>query len=102
MDTQGLKILGARILVKEEKLENELASGLILPGREKQQTNKGVVLMVGPGAMLEDGRVIPVDVKVGDTVIYSSFSGSPVKEKPDDPDTYLILNERDILCVFEK
>lgn len=98
---ENLKILGARILVKEERLEKETASGLILPGREKQQTNKGTVLKVGPGAMLEDGTIVPVGVKTGDTVIYSSFSGSPIKEKADDPDVYLILNERDILCVFE-
>lgn len=102
MEMKGLKILGARILVKEERLEDKLESGIIVPGREKEQTNKGTVLMTGPGAMLEDGRVIPVGVKPGDTVIYSSFSGSPIKEKADDPDVYLILNERDILCVFEK
>ena len=73
-----------------------------MPGREKQQTNKGKVLIVGDGAMLENGTKVPVQVKVGETVIYSSFSGSPIKENPDDEDTYLILNERDILCVIEE
>lgn len=102
MEMKGMKILGARILVKEQRLEKEMASGIVLPGREKQQTNRGTVLMVGPGAMLEDGRIVPVGVKEGDEVVYSSFSGSPIKEKADDDDVYLILNERDILCVFEK
>jgi co-chaperonin GroES (HSP10) len=48
---------------------------------------------------LADGTRVPVGVSVGETVIYSSFSGSPIKETEDDPDYYLILNERDILCV---
>ena len=101
MDISKFRINGARVLVKEEKLSTELSSG-IMPGREKQQTNKGKVLIVGDGAMLENGTKVPVQVKVGETVIYSSFSGSPIKENPDDEDTYLILNERDILCVIEE
>ena len=101
MDISKFRINGARVLVKEEKLSAELSSGIIMPGREKQQTNKGKVLIVGDGAMLENGTKVPVQVKVGETVIYSSFSGSPIKEKSDDEDVYLILNERDILCVVE-
>ena len=101
MNTSKIRINGARVLVKEEKLSQELASGIIMPGREKQQTNRGKVLVVGDGAILENGTKIPVGVSVGETVIYSSFSGSPIKENADDEDTYLILNERDILCVVE-
>ena len=86
-------------MVKEERLSSETDKGIILPGREKQQTNKGIVLAVGDGALLADGTRVPVGVSVGETVIYSSFSGSPIKETEDDPDYYLILNERDILCV---
>ena len=97
-----LRINGSRILVKEEKLKDELSSGIIMPGRSKEQTNKGLVIMVGDGAMLENGTKVPVQVHVGETVIYSSFSGSPVKVSGDDEDTYLILNERDILCVIEE
>lgn len=100
--SKKIRINGARVLVKEEKLSGELSSGIIMPGREKQQTNKGKVLIVGDGAMLENGTKVPVQVKVGETVIYSSFSGSPIKENPDDENTYLILNERDILCVVEE
>ena len=101
MDTSKIRINGARVLVKEEKLSQELASGIIMPGREKQQTNKGKVLLIGDGAMLENGTKVPVQVAVGETVIYSSFSGSPIKENADDEDKYLILNERDILCVIK-
>lgn len=101
MDTSKIRINGARILVKEERLSDATSSGIIMPGREKQQTNKGTVLVVGDGAMLENGTKVPVQVKVGDTVIYSSFSGSPIKQDANDEDIYLILNERDILCVIE-
>ena len=101
MDVNKIRINGSRVLVKEERLSKETESGIIMPGRDKQQTNKGKVLVVGDGAMLENGTKVPVAVKVGETVIYSSFSGSPIKAKADDEDTYLILNERDILCVVE-
>lgn len=96
-----VRINGARVLVKEEKLSETTASGIVMPGRDKQQTNKGVVIAVGDGSMLENGTKIPVAVNVGETVLYSSFSGSPVKVSQSDEDTYLILNERDILCVIE-
>ena len=93
-------ILGARCLVQEIRQDAETASGIVIPGREKEQTNKGVVLAVGDGAILEDGTVVPMKVAVGDHVLYSSFSGSPVKVNSNDPDTYIILNERDILCKY--
>lgn len=98
---ENIRINGARVLVKEEKLTDELSSGIIMPGRSKEQTNKGTVVMVGDGAMLENGTKVPVQVSVGERVIYSSFSGSPVKVNANDEDTYLILNERDILCVIQ-
>ena len=97
-----VRINGSRILVKEEKLKDELSSGIIMPGRSKEQTNKGIVIAVGDGAILENGVKVPVQVKPGEMVIYSSFSGSPVKVNADDEDVYLILNERDILCVIEE
>lgn len=101
MDTSKIRINGARLLVKEQKLEDKMSSGIIVSGRSKQQTNIGTVIKVGDGAMLENGTKVPVAVSVGETVIYSSFSGSPIKEKADDPDEYIILNERDVLCVIE-
>lgn len=102
MDTTKLRINGARILVKEDKMDEKLNSGIIVPERKKQQTNRGKVLLVGDGALLENGVRVPVNVKVGETVIYSSFSGSPIKENEKDPDEYLILNERDVLCVIQE
>lgn len=102
MDVSKIRINGSRVLVKEERLSDTTSSGIIMPGRDKQQTNKGKVLVVGDGALLENGTKVPVAVKVGETVIYSSFSGSPIKQDANDEDTYLILNERDILCVVEE
>ena len=102
MDASKIRINGSRVLVKEEKLSTETSSGIVMPGRDKQQTNKGKVLVVGDGAMLENGTKVPVAVAVGNTVIYSSFSGSPIKQNPDDEDVYLILNERDILCIIDE
>lgn len=96
-----IKINGARILVQEKKLTAETLSGIIIPEREKQKTNMGVVIQVGDGAMLENGTKIPVGINVGETVIYSSFSGSPIKVNKDDEEEFLILNERDVLCVVE-
>jgi chaperonin GroES len=97
---ERFKILGARCLVQEIRQDAETTSGIVIPGREKEQTNKGVVLVIGDGAILEDGTKVPMKVSVGDHVLYSSFSGSPVKASSDDPDTFIILNERDILCVY--
>lgn len=102
MEISKIRINGARVLVKEEKLSEATSSGIVIPGREKQQTNKGTVLVVGDGSMLENGTKVPVQISVGEKVIYSSFSGSPVKVNANDEEVYLILNERDILCVLEE
>jgi len=101
MNVSKIRINGARVLVKEFKYEDKMSSGIIVSGRSKQQTNQGTVVAVGDGAILENGTRVPMRVKEGDRVIYSAFSGSPIKEKADDPEEYLILNERDILCIIE-
>lgn len=101
MDTSKIVVNGARVLVKEQRLNKEVGSGIVLPGREKEHTNQGIVLAVGNGAMLEDGTIVPVNVKVGEKVMYTAFSGSPIVFEDDNDNEeyrYLILNERDILC----
>lgn len=94
----NIKVLGARLVVKELKNDVKTAGGVIIPGREKEQTNRGEVIAIGDGAMLDDGRKVPMQVKVGDTIAYASFAGSPIEI---DGQVVLILNERDILCIFE-
>lgn len=102
MDVSKIVIKGARVLVKEKLLSKTTKSGIEIPGREKEHTCQGTVLAVGDGAMLENGTLIPVSVNVGDKVMYTAFSGSPIQETGDDDEEkevrYLILNERDILC----
>ena len=92
-----IKVLGARLLVKENKQEEKTASGIIVPGRDKEPTFIGEVLAVGNGAILENGSRVPMDINVGDTVVYTTFSGSPLVYQNEQ---YIILNERDVLCVL--
>lgn len=101
-----MKVLGARCIVREIKNSDTTTSGIVIPGQDKKPTNKGIVIAVGDGAMLEDGRKVPVDLKVGDTVIYSAFAGSPIvvsdkHAKKDGEEEFIVLNERDILAVIE-
>ena len=101
MDISKIIVNGSRVLVKEQVLSNELDSGIYVPDREKEQTFQGTVLAVGDGAILEDGTPVPVKVKIGEKVLYTAYSGSPIVmagEEKDDTTRYLILNEADILC----
>lgn len=94
-----MKVLGARCIVKEiKRQDNKTSAGIILPGAEKEPTYTGIVVGVGDGALLDNGMKVPMQVKEGDKVIYTTFSGSPVSV---DDETFLILNERDILCILE-
>ena len=95
-----IRVFGARCVVAEEKLEATTASGIVIPGRDKEQTNIGTVLVVGDGALLDNGTKVPMFVKPGDRVVYASFAGTPIVSK--DTDEHLIvLNERDILCCID-
>lgn len=98
--TKHVEVLGARCLVREEKLSETTQSGIIIKDRDKQQTSRGTVLVIGDGAILEDGTKVPMKVAVGDKVIYTEFSGMPVKVNSDDEERYIILNERDIVCKY--
>lgn len=101
MDVSKFIINGSRILVKEQTLSNETDNGIYVPGRDKEQTFQGVVLAVGDGALLENGTKVPVKVNVGEKVLYTAYSGSPIVvagEEEDEKSRYLILNEADILC----
>lgn len=95
-----IKVFGARCVVAEDRLEEKTNSGIVIPGRDKEQTNIGTVIIVGDGAMLDDGTKVPMDVKVGDKVLYANFAGTPIVSKDTD-EHLLVLNERDILCVLE-
>ena len=96
----ALKPLEDRIVVQPLESEQTTASGLVIPDTAKEKPQEGIVLAVGPGRWDEDGeKRIPLDVKEGDTVIYSKYGGTEVKYGAEE---YLILSARDVLAVIEK
>jgi chaperonin GroES len=95
---KSLRVLGARCVVEEFKLDEKTKTGIIVPGRDKEPTNRGKVIAVGEGARFEDGTLCPMQVQVGDVVVYAHFAGSPIEV---DDKVYVILNERDILCIID-
>jgi chaperonin GroES len=94
----SLQPLEDRIVVKPGEGEEMTASGLVIPDTAKEKPQEGEVIAVGPGRF-EDGKRIPMDVKAGDTVIYSKYGGTEVKLEGDD---YLILSARDVLAIVNK
>src|SRR5437667_1076828 len=89
--------LDDRIVVRANESEATTASGLVIPDTAKEKPQPGEVLAVGPGRRSDQtGEVIPVDVKVGDTVVYSKYGGTEITTEGDD---VLILNARDVLAV---
>ena len=93
-----LKPLGDRLIVKPVDEEETTASGIVLPDTAKEKPQKGKVVAVGEGNWDEDGeKRIPLDVAVGDVVLYSKYGGTEVKYGGQE---YLILSARDILAVI--
>jgi chaperonin GroES len=96
----NLKPLDDRIVVKANDAEEKTASGLVIPDTAKEKPQQGTVLAVGPGRRSEQtGEIIPLDVKVGDTVVYSKYGGTEITVDGED---LLILSGRDILAVMAK
>ena len=93
-----LQPLEDRIVVKPSEEEEMTASGLVIPDTAKERPQEGEVIAVGAGRF-EDGQRIPIDVKVGDKVIYSKYGGTEVKIEGDE---YLILSARDVLAIVKK
>jgi chaperonin GroES len=93
-----IKPLEDRIVVTVLESEQTTASGIVIPDTAKEKPQEGTVVAVGPGRF-EDGQRLPMDVKEGDTVIFSKYGGTEVKYGVDE---YLILSARDVLAVIEK
>ena len=92
-----LQPLGDRIVVKPKDEDTQTTpSGLVIPDTAKEQPQLGDVLSVGPGDF-QDGARVPMDVEVGDIVVYSKYGGTEVKYEGED---YLILSSRDVLAVL--
>jgi chaperonin GroES len=93
-----LKPLGGRVIVEPIEQEDMTAGGIILPETAKEKPQEGKILAAGPGERDEDGERIPMEVQVGDKVLYAKYSGTEVKL---DGKKVLILRESDILAVVE-
>jgi chaperonin GroES len=94
----NIKPLEDRIVIQVLESEQTTASGVVIPDTAKEKPQEGKVLAVGPGRF-EDGQRSPMDVKEGDTVIFSKYGGTEVKFGADE---YLILSARDVLAVVVK
>lgn len=94
----NLKPLGSRVVVEPMEQEEVTAGGIVLPETAKEKPQKGVILSAGPGDRDEEGKRIPMDVKVGDTVLYAKYGGTEIKI---DGKKLLILRESDLLAIVE-
>jgi len=97
MSTQ-LKPLADRLVVEPKEQEEVTASGLVLPETAKEKPQQGTVLSIGPGRRDDDGNRVPMDVAVGDSVLYAKYAGTEIKI---DGKKLLILKESDILAIVE-
>ena len=93
----NLKPLGDRVVVEHVEQADKSAGGVFLPDTAKEKPQEGRVLAVGSGRTLDNGTKLPMDVKPGDRIIYSKYSGSEIKV---DGKEYLIISEKDVLAVF--
>ena len=95
---KGFRPLHDRVLVRRIEAEEKTPGGIIIPDTAKEKPVEAEVLAVGPGARDESGRIVPLDVKAGDRVLFGKWSGSEVKI---DGEELLIMKESDILGVLE-
>ena len=94
----SLEPLDDRVVVKPGEEEETTASGIVIPDTAKEKPQEGEVVAVGPGRF-EDGARVPMDVKVGDKVLYSKYGGTEVKIEGEE---HLVLSARDILAIVKK
>lgn len=93
----NLKPLNDRVLVKRLESEEKTAGGLYIPDTAKEKPSRGEVVAVGPGKYTDDGKLIPMAVKAGDTVLFNKYAGTEVKL---DGVEHLVMREDDILAVI--
>ena len=95
----NIKPLGDRVLVEAVENKEEMKGGIYIPDSAKEKPQEAKVVAVGPGKKDENGKLIPVEVSVGDTVLTSKYAGTEIKI---DDKEYKILNASDILAIVEK
>ena len=94
----NIKPLGDRVLVRPIEAEEEIKGGIIIPDTAKEKPQKGEIVAVGSGKLDESGKNMPMNVKVGDKVLYSKYGGTEVKIEDGE---YLIMSESDIMAIIE-
>jgi len=93
-----IKPLGDRVLVRPTEKEKQERGGLIIPETAKEKPQEGEIVAAGKGKMGDDGKLIPMEVKAGDKILYGKYSGTEIKI---DGDEYLIMHQDDILGILE-
>ena len=93
----NIKPLGDRVVIQKLEAETTTKSGILITGTAKEQPQEAKVVAIGPGAMVE-GKRVPMDVEVGNKVLYSKYAGTDVKV---DGEEYIILKQDDILAIVE-
>jgi chaperonin GroES len=93
-----LQPLGDRVVVERAESEQKTAGGIVLPDTAKEKPTRGTIVSVGDGRMLKDGKKVPLQVKVGDEVLFTSYSGEQFKLGERE---LLLMREEDILAVFK-
>jgi chaperonin GroES len=94
-----IRPLHDRVIVKREEEERKSPGGIVIPDSAAEKPSKGRVVAAGKGKILEDGKVRPLDVKVGDKILFGKYSGTEVKVDGDD---LLVMREEDIMAIIEK
>jgi len=99
-DTQAVKIrpLGEKVLLKRLEAEEKTRGGIVLPETAKEKPQKGKIIALGDGKLLEDGKRAEFQVKKGQTVLFASYAGTEIKV---DGEEYLLMDEGDILAVLD-
>ena len=94
-----IRPLADKVLVQRLEAENKTAGGIVLPDSAKEKPQKGKIVSVGQGKVLDDGTLRKMQVKKGDTVLFTSYAGTDIKV---DGKEYLIMSESDIMAIIEK
>jgi len=94
-----IRPLADKVLVQRVEAENKTAGGIVLPDTAKEKPQRGKIINVGPGKLLDDGTHRKMQVKKGDLVLFTSYAGTEIKI---DGKEYLIMDESDIMAIIEK
>ncbi len=95
----NLRPLGDRVVVKPVEREEMTKSGIVLPDTAKEKPQEGLVEAVGTGRILDSGQKVPMELEIGDRVLYAKYAGNEFKQ---DEIEYLIISEKDVLCIVTK